>query len=172
GHARAQLAKAGCDAARDARDRGHARAGRAAGTARPCLSHSRRRAVLRGDDVPAIWSALALLAVEDASRPGATGRHTTGRFAQTVAARLRALAPCRRRADVAERIRPLATRLAPRMFGDVAAPSGPAARRARRRRRPHLSAPRIRDRAVRGRDRTSVRALLGPCRGDEARRRE
>ena len=97
-----------------------------------------------------------------------------GQLRQRQRARFRAVERRKgRRAQLGLRVRARAPRVAPRMLGH-----GPAAaRRAShrhplRRRRPHLSASRERDRAERGRDEEAVRAFLDARRASSDRRRE
>ena len=77
-------------------------------------------------------------------------------------ARLRALAAvARRRAGVARAVRRRPPRLAHRVLGDGDARARPHHRPARRRHRPHLPAPRVRDRAEREHHRRAVRRATG-----------
>ena len=121
---------------------------------------------------PRLRRALALLPGPDgAARPGP--RRQPRRPAPARPARLRALAAvARRRARVARAVRRRPARLAHRVLGDVDAGARPDARPARRRHRPDLPAPRVRDRAERGAHRQAVRAALAALGDGRLRGRE
>ena len=133
-----------------------------------------RRSLFRRREVPALRPALAFLESEDEADPCVAGRRAARRSEPAFTRRLRAVAPPQRRPDVAKPVRPRPPRVAPRVFGDVRPASWISDRHSRRRKRPHLSASRIRDRAKRGSPwlAEAVRRSLGARRADAPRRKE
>ncbi len=149
----------------DARDR---RADRAPDRERPRLRGERRR-VLRRQELPVVRRPVGAEARRDAGR--GTRRARRG---QALSARLRAVEgdQARRGRVVGLAVGERAARLAHRVLGDGDGAPRRADRRARRRPRPDLPAPRERARAVRGRDRSPVRGHLAAQRHAAVRRRE
>ena len=162
GHGRARRAAAGRRAeGHRARPRDD-RADRAPGGPRLRLRGGRRR-VLRGAAVPRLRQA-----VGQEPRRAAGRRARRGRRAQAGSARLRAVEGRQAgRALVGEPVGPRPPGLAHRVLGHVEPLSGRDLRHPRRRRGPHLPAPRVRDRPVGGRHRQAVRALLAAQRHGE-----
>ena len=146
---------------------------RRASCSSPGTRTSRRHRVLRRLDVPELRRAVALPRRPDGP-PRPRARRQSRRPAPPCAARLRALAAVAvRRARVARAVRRRPARLAHRVLGDGDARARTDARPARRRHRPDLPAPRVRDRAERGDHRRAVRealVALGDGRTTRARR--
>ena len=152
-------------------DRRDHRAGRTPARIGQRVSHARNR-VLRRVDVPALRGAVALLRRADAAT-GARARRESRRSAPPPAARLRALAAvARRRARVARAVRRRASRLAHRVLGHGDARARSDDRPARRRHRPDLPPPRVRDRAEREPHGEAVRDALAALGDGQLRRRE
>ena len=166
-----ELRPAGRGATRHRGDRRHDRDGRDAARDRARVRHARHR-VLRRLDVPALRRAVALLARPHGA-PRAPAWRQPRRPAPARPARLRAVAAVApRRAGVARAVRGRAAGLARRVLGDGDGEPRHRHRPARRRHRPHLPAPRVRDRAEREHHRRAVLPPLGALGDGELRGRE